>query len=206
MAVLYKTSFHRFNTIANSSGVTNASSLIGTGLGTASLLDTGDYVRLSDPTVIDDSGTTQTFSTEIANSGHTNYTIKGIQIQTQISSSLLTFNFDMQHKIRLNGSSDVIMSTENPLSLQPYNPRLYPDPTQPLSTFTLDLNTNNIDDLELTTYYSEPSDQGDWFSLSNTFASGTPTPAIRIWYEGYSRITVTTGKLSITSGKVSIGY
>lgn len=204
MATLYKTSFHRFNTVASNTGVDNASVLVSTGLGTASLLDIGDTVRLSNPTIIDDSGTTQTFSTEISNAGHTNYTIKGIQIQIHISCSVLSPFPDLRHQVRLNGGTDIQIIEQTPLGAQPYGPRLHPNSSQPLNTFTLDLNTTNVDDLEITTDYTSTTDSGDWFALSNTFASGTPTPAIRIWYEPSTRTTITTGRVSITDGRVAI--
>ncbi len=204
MPALYSTSFHRFNTVGQIGGTTsNASAMVGTAIGTASLPGVGDSFRLTDPTVIDDSGNTQTFSQEIANAGHAGYTIKGIQIQTQTSSSLTAPGPVFDYFIKLTGGSNQTIISGNPLVYFPFDVKQFPS-NGTFNTFNLSLNTTNVDDLELTVTYNSTPDQCDWFVLSNSFNTGTPTPAIRIWYELIPKITITTGKLNITSGKVSI--
>lgn len=201
---LYSSSFHRFNTVGSSGGSTsNAAAMVGTAIGTASLPGIGDSFVLTDPTVIDDSGNTQTFSTEIANAGHAGYTIKGIQIQMHSSCSVLTPFPDIRYEIKLTGGSNQEIAELSATSVHPYQLRQYPT-SDTNNTFNLNLNTTNVDDLELTVTYNSNPDVGDWFVLSNTFNNNSPTPAIRIWYKAIPKLTITTGKLNITSGKVSI--
>mgnify|MGYP001375071723 CR=1 FL=1 len=204
MSALYSTSFHRFNTVGSSGGSTsNAAAMVGTAIGTASLPGVSDDFTLTDPTVIDDSGNTQTFSQEITNAGHAGYTIKGIQIQTQTSSSLTAPGPVFDYRIKLTGGSNQTIVSFGPLSYFPYDVKQFPT-NGTFNTFNLNLNTTNVDDLELTAMYNSTPDQCDWEIYSNSFNTGTPTPAMRIWYELIPKITITTGKLSITSGKVSI--
>ena len=203
---LYSSSFHRFNTVGSSGGSTsNAAAMVGTAIGTASLPDIGDSFVLTDPTVIDNSGTTQTFSTEIANAGHTGYTIKGIQIQMYASCSVTTPFPDIRYQTKLSGDAsfqEIIQLPSN--AVAPFQPRRYPSDASPLSVFNLNLNTTNVDDLTLRVNYNSNPDSGDWFIHSENFTNNTPTPAMRIWYEATPKLTITTGKLNIISGKVSI--
>tara|TARA_R110000796_G_scaffold74531_3_gene167666 strand:+ start:419 stop:1039 length:621 start_codon:yes stop_codon:yes gene_type:complete len=205
MATIYQTSWHRFNTVGSFSGTSNTPALVGTGLGTASMPDPDDDFKLEDPTVIDDSGNTQTFSTEIANAGHAGYTIKGIQIQMHASSSIISPLPDIRYSINLPGGPQQLIVEVQPTSVYPYQLRTYPYSNTDFDMFNLTLNTTNVDDLELNVHYnSSIGTNGDWFVLSNTFNNNSPTPAIRIWYELIPKLTITTGKLNITSGKVSI--
>ena len=204
MPALYSSSFHRFNTVESSGGSTsNAAAMVGTAIGTASLPGIGDNFVLTDPTVIDDSGNTQTFSTEIANAGHAGYTIKGIQIQMHSSCSVLNPLPDIRYDIKLTGGSNQEIVELTAIAAYPYQLRQYPA-NDDFKTFNLNLNTTNVDDLELTVTYNSNPDVGDWFVLSNTFNNNSPTPAIRIFYELIPKLTITTGKLNITSDKVSI--
>ena len=204
MATIYQTSWHRFNTVGSFSGTSNTPALVGTGLGTASMPSITDDFHLEDPTVIDDSGTTQTFSTEIANAGHANYTIKGIQIQMHSSCSVISPHPDIRYSINLPGGSDQTIDEVTPLTIYPYELRTYPHLDTNFDMFNLTLNTTNVDDLKLNVMYNSSTDGGDWFVLSNTFNNNSPTPAIRIFYDLQPKLTITTGKLNITSGKVSI--
>jgi hypothetical protein len=203
MSRLYVTSWHRFNTVESTAGdVTNATDLVGTNIGTASLVSLADSIRLSDPTIIDNSGTTQTFSSEIP----AGFTIKGIQFQVQTSGSVANINHEIRYNTRIAGGGSTAVFAGN--ALQIYDTgwpiRKYPSTDSSLSTFIQSWTTSNIDDLEFQFLFDDSVDVGDWYLLSNDFTNG-PTPAVRVWYEGYPKTTITTGgKMKISNGKVTI--
>lgn len=204
MPIIHSTSWHRFNTVESATGdATNATDLVGTNIGTASLVSLNDTIRLSDPTVIDDNGTTQTFSSEIPAGS----TIKGIQFQVQTSGSVTNLFHEIRYTTRIAGGGSTAVFDGNALQIvdgSDWPIKKYPDIDSSYNMFTQPWTTSNIDDLEFQFDFDDTGDVGDWYLLSNNFTNG-PTPAVRVFYEGYPKLTITTGgKLSITNGKMHI--
>ena len=200
----FTTSWHRFNTvIIDDSGTGfSANGLIGTATGTASLEAVNDAIELSDPNIIDSSGTQLEFSEEIPSSG----IIKGIQYKYHISASdaalsplekLRTFS-------KIGGSSgdyreSFSTSVNNGVTL-----------TLGGSQDTLSLNSltpTSVDNLRIRFQYFQAANLPKFLFHGKTYDPSdddTPVPAVRIFYDIPPKITITTGKLNITSGKVSI--
>ena len=203
----FTTTWHRFNNVEQASaGTTNSSVLIGTGIGTASIENIGDLIRIGEPTIIDDSGTTLTFSEEIPSGA----IINGVQFRYQVSSSanfaVLDPNQDLDVNVLVNGGSSNNVITFDPLGVYPYVVRTQPTTPPYYNSYNINWTTSNINDLELEFHYNDTPDLGDWFFLSNNFAYGDgSTPAVRVYYSLPPKLTITTGKLSITgNNKVNI--
>ena len=201
----FVTQWHRFNSVVSTFNSNNSSDLIGTTEGTASLnVAAGAKIRIGTPTIIDNSGTQLNFSDEIPSDAVlTNY-----QVTSFVSSS--EFNPNMNLDIRIYGTGlneTVIVDQRNTLVFQPYSVR-YPQDTDSTTVFNVNgpgINLSNIDNFELEYLYNDSTPSGQWFFHSGDFDEPVPYPAVRFYYEIPPKLTITTGKLSITgNNKVNI--
>jgi len=200
----FTTSWHRFNTVITDDSGTgfSANGLIGTAVGTASLETNNSFIELSDPNIIDSSGTQLEFSSEIPSSG----VIKGIQYKYHVSASdaLLSPAERLRIYSKIGGSvgdfnTSFASSVVDGVTL-----------TLGGSQDTLSLNNptpTSVDNLRMSFQYYSGLNFPKFLFHGKTYDPSdddTPVPAVRIFYDIPPKVTITTGKLNITSGKVSI--
>lgn len=201
----FTTTWHRFNNVVAQGNANGASNLIGTTEGTASLNQTaGAYITLGTPTIIDNSGTQLNFSDEIpSNAVITNY-----QVASFVSSSILTPFMDLDIIIKGTDITEIrLVDSGDVLVFNPYGVR-FPvngSSTTRHSATPPGITLSNIDNLEFKYLFDDPDPDGNWIFLSGDFDNSIPYPAVRVIYELPPKLTITTGKLSITgNNKVNI--
>lgn len=200
----FTTTWHRFNSVVSQNDANNASDLIGTTEGTASLdVVSAAQITIGTPTIIDNSGTQLNFSDEIpSNAVLTNY-----QVSSFISASVTNIQQLLDVNVNGTGITETLIAATNPLSLFPYSIK-YPTDSDSTTQFSVsgpNITLSNIDNFQLKYLYDDASPNGNWYFLSGDFDNPVPYPAVRFIYELPPKLTITTGKLSITgNNKVNI--
>ena len=203
----FTTQWHRFNTVTEappSPYDVTAGNLIGTSEGTA-IITAFNNILLSDPNIIDSSGTQLEFSEEIPSGA----VITGIQYQYYASSSANTTNQLMYVYPKISSPS-----TTGTFKLvggnAVYEGALITQETSITDNdlgLGTDLNLSNVDNIQIDFDFvnSIPSTYIFWINGYDFEDANGPSPAVRLEYELRPKVTIATGgKLSITQGKMHI--
>ena len=205
------TNWHRFNTVDSGPSQTspdNLSNLVGSGTGTARLNYT-DAIELHDPTVSNSDGDTSTFSSLL----HPDAIITGIQYQVFAKHSVGTGTNSILYHFPKIGSTEIILSSEGASFITPvdvgtggalvkFKSSIVNEDLGLGSTLSL----SNVDDIKFKVKFTTQIGASTNFRIAGKDFedSDGPSPAVRLEYEIRPKVTVTTGKLSITSGKTHI--
>lgn len=199
----FLTKWHRFKQEETGSPTQgegySVNNLIDTGEGEAELPNVSDIIILSSPSVIDSSGTELTFLNELP----TDAVVTGVQYQYYLEADNSN-NSIFIHYPRLNTND----GTDNQMTgVDLFGGTLVTYPTN-ISDNLLGLNVTriNADDLQFKILFNLELGVGNRLVVSGfdfENANG-PSPAVRLEYEIPPKFTLTTGKLSITSGKMNI--
>lgn len=208
----FTTAWHRFNTVDASTTQTSPNStdnIIGSGIGTASLdyFNPGSVLELSDPTVINSDGDTSTFSNVIP----TDAVITGIQYQVYLDSPLNTVINVFRHEPKIgtttitgtgNGVSDISMADVYGGSLTQFQSSITDNDLGLGSALSL----SNVNDIKFRLNYIQQIGPGNsFYVIGKDFEDANgPSPAVRLEYERRPKVSINTGKIKLTEGKVHI--
>ena len=204
----FTTQWHRFNTVVESPAAPlgeGAVNLTGTSEGIAGLAYT-DNILLSDPNIIDSSGTQLEFSEEIPSGA----VITGIQYQYYASSSINSTSQIMYVYPKISSPSTTGTLKQIPGS-NAYEGNLITQETSITDNdlgLGTDLNLSNVDNIQIDFDYVVRIGINDylfWIRGYDFEDANGPSPAVRLEYELRPKVTIATGgKLSITQGKMHI--
>lgn len=183
MPTIQSTQYKRFGNALTNGNVSNQVNLLGTNVGTASLADQNDYIRLYGARYNTDTGTSPSYFSEDIPS---NAVITGVQYQIRVDGSQAGSPLNTFSSRLLIIDPDTGTSFGTAFSPSGFSSVFGINVVQGGPEDNLGLNNliyDRIDNLYLELKYSDDTPNNTMYAFSNTFASPIgPYPAIKVYY------------------------